>query len=166
MKQTVKTVAFRCAISLGLLAQLSIMLPAHAEIFKCTNKQGKVYYNDKPCPVESDEEKLQNEKDPVNGYVPDFSDKKKASSKKSFIKPDSKIDEDAPLDNSDKPDSTDHTGYPKKRLINSGTRSTGGTQNANHQINHKPPPPAKKRVSPKLTIEEKKTLLGIHQIPQ
>ncbi len=41
-----------------------------AAIFKCINKKGDVYYNDKPCPVDNKETKLKNIKDPKNGYIP------------------------------------------------------------------------------------------------
>lgn len=41
-----------------------------AEIFKCTNKQGAVFYNDKPCPKNDKEKKINAVKDPKNGYIP------------------------------------------------------------------------------------------------
>jgi len=41
-----------------------------AAIFKCVNKKGDVYYNDKPCPENNKETKLKAVKDPKNGYVP------------------------------------------------------------------------------------------------
>ncbi len=41
-----------------------------AEIFKCTNANGAVYYNDKPCPVKDKQKTMKAEKDVVNGYVP------------------------------------------------------------------------------------------------
>lgn len=53
-----------------LLVQTVLLSSAHAEIFKCTNKEGKVFYNDKPCPSLDDEKKMRSEKDVVNGYVP------------------------------------------------------------------------------------------------
>ena len=40
------------------------------EIFKCTNKNSEVYYNDKPCPVNDVESKFKSVKDPTNGYIP------------------------------------------------------------------------------------------------
>lgn len=40
------------------------------KIFKCTNNQGEVYYNDKPCPIEDDEKTLRSEKDVLDGYIP------------------------------------------------------------------------------------------------
>jgi len=40
-----------------------------AAIFKCVNKQGAVYYNDKPCPKNNKETKLKAVKDPKNGYI-------------------------------------------------------------------------------------------------
>lgn len=38
------------------------------EIFKCTNEKSEVYYNDKPCPVNDIEKKMQAVKDPENPY--------------------------------------------------------------------------------------------------
>lgn len=46
------------------------MFNLQAEIFKCTNTKGAVYYNDKPCPVKHKQKKMKTEKDVVNGYVP------------------------------------------------------------------------------------------------
>ena len=70
MKLIDKSLLSSILLGAGVLAQSGVMFSAQAEIYKCTNKQDKVYYNDKPCPVENDEKKIQNEKDPVNGYVP------------------------------------------------------------------------------------------------
>ncbi len=53
-----------------LFGPLGFMSLSHAEIFKCTNEQGKVFYNDKPCPVTDKEKKIMAEKDVENGYVP------------------------------------------------------------------------------------------------
>ncbi len=50
---------------------------ALATIFKCTDKQGAVFYNDKPCPVTDEETKLHSVKDPVNGYIPKLNLEKK-----------------------------------------------------------------------------------------
>ncbi len=44
----------------------------NAAIFKCINKKGDVYYNDKPCPINNKETKLKNIKDPKNGYIPKY----------------------------------------------------------------------------------------------
>jgi len=44
--------------------------PVQANIFKCVNKQGSVYYNDKPCPEKDKETQLKAIKDPKNGYIP------------------------------------------------------------------------------------------------
>lgn len=48
---------------------------AEANIFKCTNEKGAVYYNDKPCPVKNKQKKIKAEKDVVNGYQPKFENK-------------------------------------------------------------------------------------------
>ena len=60
----------RLALMAVIFAQAAQMTAASAEIFKCTNKAGKVFYNDKPCPSLDDEKKMRSEKDVVNGYVP------------------------------------------------------------------------------------------------
>ena len=182
MKQTVKTVVFRCAISLGLLAQLSIVLPAHAEIFKCTNKQGKVYYNDKPCPVESDEKKLQNEKDPVNGYVPQqakqpgnvVKDKNSANNpppESSFYKPDQQDSSDeTKTKDSDDPSGPGHRGV----IADPATRERipiKHFQDENKKVKSMkteshPMPVDKRRPDGKLSLDEKKALLGINSEPE
>lgn len=41
-----------------------------AEIYKCTNAKGSVYYNDKPCSVKDEEKKMNAVNDVVNGYTP------------------------------------------------------------------------------------------------
>jgi len=43
---------------------------AGAQIYKCENKSGKVFYNDKPCPVYEKETKIKAVKDPIKGYIP------------------------------------------------------------------------------------------------
>jgi len=55
-----------------MLAGLFLIVPnlSHANIFKCINKKGDVYYNDKPCPVTDKETKLKNIKDPKSKYIP------------------------------------------------------------------------------------------------
>jgi len=52
-------------ISIFLLPNLS-----YATIYKCINKKGETYYNDKPCPVNAEETKLKNIKDPKSRYIP------------------------------------------------------------------------------------------------
>ncbi len=182
MKQTVKIVAFRCAIGFGLLAQLSIMLPVHAEIFKCTNKQGNVYYNDKPCPVESDEKKIQNEKDPVNGYVPqqtkqsgnvekDKNRANKPSQKPSFYKPEQRDSSDEThTKDADDPSGSGHRGMvadpatrksiPIKHFQNEN-QSVKSTKTESHPV-----PVNKRRPDGKLSLDEKKALLGINSEPE
>ncbi len=51
---------------------LNLLIPsiASAGIFKCTNKAGKIFYNDKPCPTNHNEKKIKAVKDPKNGYIP------------------------------------------------------------------------------------------------
>lgn len=41
-----------------------------AAIYKCVSKDGKTYFNDKPCPVNNAETEFKAVKDPVNGYIP------------------------------------------------------------------------------------------------
>ena len=68
IKSLIKTTLM--TVSGGILLQSMLMFSVQAEIFKCTNTKGAVYYNDKPCPVVDKEKKMQSEKDVVNGYVP------------------------------------------------------------------------------------------------
>ncbi len=53
-----------------LVVTLSPVQTAEAKIFKCVNKQGTVFYKDKPCPVYDKETEINAIKDPLNGYVP------------------------------------------------------------------------------------------------
>ncbi len=73
----------RPALLIVLLVQSVQLTSVNAEIFKCTNKAGKVFYNDKPCPSLDDEKKMRSEKDVVNGYIPPVLKEKKESLKKS-----------------------------------------------------------------------------------
>ncbi len=50
-------------LSAGLLISSGMV---HAKIYKCENKGGKVYYNDKPCPKNQKESIIKNQKDPLN----------------------------------------------------------------------------------------------------
>ena len=50
-------------MSAGLLISSGMV---HAKIYKCENKEGKVYYNDKPCPKNLKESTFKNLKDPLN----------------------------------------------------------------------------------------------------
>ena len=68
IKSLIKTTLM--TVSGGILLQSMLMFSVQAEIFKCTNTKGAVYYNDKPCPIVDKEKKMQSEKDVVNGYVP------------------------------------------------------------------------------------------------
>ena len=43
---------------------LFVVDQAQAEIFKCVNQKGAVYYNDKPCPEKDTETQIKNAKDP------------------------------------------------------------------------------------------------------
>lgn len=68
MKSQVLSVLYILGATLTLNVATSSI--ASAEIFKCTNTAGKVYYNDKPCPINQKEKKIRASKDPVNGYTP------------------------------------------------------------------------------------------------
>ena len=50
----------------GMVMSSSLLVTdqAQAEIFKCVNQQGAVYYNDKPCPSKDIETQIRNAKDP------------------------------------------------------------------------------------------------------
>lgn len=58
-------------INSALFVSITVFLPqlVQADIFKCVNQQGAVFYNDKPCPVEDKEIELLSVKDPKNGYI-------------------------------------------------------------------------------------------------
>jgi hypothetical protein len=66
------------------LFQFILLANTQAEIFKCTNLKGAVYYNDKPCPKDNKEQKIKAQKDVLNGYVP--SDTSLAKSDKTSLK--------------------------------------------------------------------------------
>ena len=63
------TVNIFYSISL-VMTSVFINTAAHAAIFKCVNKQGATYYNDKPCPVSNKETLMRAAKDPKGGYIP------------------------------------------------------------------------------------------------
>ena len=54
------------AVGLVVLCQLVLTGTAQAAIFKCVNAQDEVFYHDKPCPVNHEEESLKHVKDPQN----------------------------------------------------------------------------------------------------
>lgn len=58
---------------------------AFAEIFKCTNEQGAVFYNDKPCPVKDKEKKFNSVKDPKNGYIQEKPQNKKITENNNLL---------------------------------------------------------------------------------
>jgi len=51
-------------ISLMIPAQLLLAGQVQAEIFKCVNAKGVIFYNDKPCPKDNKQTEFQNIKDP------------------------------------------------------------------------------------------------------
>jgi hypothetical protein len=59
----------------GLLALL-FALPAHADVFKCKNAQGKIEYSDKPCEYEAK---------PINVTAPRFGNTPKPASRQMEI---------------------------------------------------------------------------------
>lgn len=54
---------FRLLLCVGLMFPIGL---AQAEIYKCEKSNGKVYYNDKPCPKDLKETTFKNAKDPLN----------------------------------------------------------------------------------------------------
>ncbi|KAG1682877.1 hypothetical protein GQR58_010671 [Nymphon striatum] len=139
------------------------------KIFKCTNKQGEVYYNDKPCPVEDDEKRIRSENDVINGYVP-------PGYKKEQLKQRVGVSVGG---NSDK----ELGGLPHGSLGSSSTSQSGGSSSGSnsgssggYDVSMKSatdtglkgsvvsPPKAKiKKSAPgeKFSIQEKKSMLGI-----
>lgn len=70
MGSTMKTLQTASLVLISTVTMnLMTISTASAEIFKCTHKSGKVYYNDKPCPTSQKEKKLQAVKDPEGGYI-------------------------------------------------------------------------------------------------
>jgi len=114
-----------------LVMSIIFLLPnlSYATIFKCINKKGETYYNDKPCPVNAKETKLKNIKDPKSRYIPKaFVEKKEAFVAKGIVvgKKSAK--------------STDSIGKDKKRK-NEEFSAKGGsnkTQNSNHKTTLQP----------------------------
>ena len=76
-------------ISLSYLAVSLVLLApslSYATIFKCIDKKGEVYYNDKPCPINAKETKLKNIKDPKSKYIPkSFVEKKEGLVTKGIV---------------------------------------------------------------------------------
>ena len=54
---------FRLLLCVGLMFPIGL---AQAKIYKCEKSNGKVYYNDKPCPKNLKETTFENAKDPLN----------------------------------------------------------------------------------------------------
>ncbi len=65
-----KSLSFVLVSSLVLSAHVFITEQANAEIFKCVNPKGVVFYNDKSCPKKDKETQIKAVKDPSNGYIP------------------------------------------------------------------------------------------------
>lgn len=169
-----------------LLASQLVVGAAHAEIYKCTNKQGSVYYNDKPCPVEDDEKKINNEKDPVNGYVPPGFVKDKGAQRKGAMvgerhsrallnsEQQTSQDEVLPEDSVEDP----HKGAAAQAsgsASSSDLKSSQTTRFAaeNVKINHMPekashpaPEAGNRRSDGRMSLKEKKAFLGIHSEPE
>jgi hypothetical protein len=76
MAKQIKQALMLLGLGSTFVVQSALMVSVNAEIFKCTNKKGNIYYNDKPCPIDNKEKIMQNEKDVLNGYVPKFDTKK------------------------------------------------------------------------------------------
>ena len=172
----------RVALMAVVLVQGAQMTMVNAEIFKCTNKAGKVFYNDKPCPVESDEKKIQNEKDPVNGYAPQQTKHSEAvvkennSANKSLQKPSFyKLEQQGSSDeistqNTDNQAASGHRGV----IANPATREripVKHFQDENNKVKSTkteshPAPVNKRRADGKLSLEEKKAFLGINSEPE
>lgn len=70
-----------------LLGFMITSYPVHANIYKCVNKKGAIYYNDKPCPKKDKEIELKAVKDPKSRYIPKHIAEKKdvVSSNKGII---------------------------------------------------------------------------------
>ncbi|MEE9445139.1 MAG: hypothetical protein V3V19_05690 [Cocleimonas sp.] len=138
-----------------------LSVTTEAQIFKCSNENGEVYYNDKPCPIEDEEKKIRNEKDVLNGYVPNNSLLKGGDQKKSS----QQTKQTKQLANS----------APKKvkKIVRNrgnppgsgGRRGEGSARKSYVKETKKAvaPPAMNPRTNQKLTLKDKKRMLGIYQ---
>jgi len=99
---------------------------AHANIFKCVNNKGAVYYNDKPCPKKDKETELKAVKDPKSRYIPTPYPKIKENTQKSkgIV-----VGDDLAKDKDQKTDSKNR----KKQDLTSNSDTAKKTLNANPQ---------------------------------
>lgn len=80
-----KIVKFFVCFLMILFFNISVA-PVNAAIFKCINTDGKIYYKDKPCPLDNKETELKAIKDPINGYIPpSFSPEENIDSKSGTV---------------------------------------------------------------------------------
>jgi hypothetical protein len=76
------------SLSIALLIAVPLLMTqqVQAEIYKCVNEKGTVFYKDKPCPVYDKETQLKSVKDPVNGYTPpEYIEEKESSRSKGVV---------------------------------------------------------------------------------
>ncbi len=137
-----------------------LSVTAEAQIYKCSNEQGEVYYNDKPCPIEDEEKRIGSEKDVLNGYVPNYSPEKESDQKQSTLKTEQKksLANTVPKKAKEKP---------KKGGKSPRSGSRRG-ENSARKSNRKgvekaiAPTTTKSRTNQKLTLKDKKRMLGIY----
>lgn len=160
----------------GVFVQSIIMTPVEAEIFKCTNKTGDVYYNDKPCPIKDDEKKIRNEKDVLNGYTPSARDERNTSTEKNI----NQTNVNSPISGkTPKQKNTDKQHKRKKKSSQKGGGSSEGSTSAednddNDNVNVKAMKirlealvaEDKKNTTNKLTMKQKRLLLDVQIEPE
>ncbi|MEE9351254.1 MAG: hypothetical protein V3U78_03250 [Thiotrichaceae bacterium] len=149
-----------------LLLQTIMMTSVNAEIFKCTNGAGEVYYNDKPCPVLDKEKKMRSEKDVANGYAPPVVINKSNKSRQAVRKP----QKGGTIDfkkSTKKKSKMESAGNKSKLLIGSrsGSKSNSRSEKtSDNQVLSQPKTAPKGNYSErKRTIEDKRAYLGIRK---
>ncbi len=155
------------SISLGVLLQASLMSAANAQIFKCTNASGQVYYNDKPCPVVDNEKKMRSEKDVVNGYAPPLEIEGKKTLKKGLKSTFKKQSKTITKTAKKKSNGTNKNSSLKNnsKLKGKSQRGNGSASGINkkHEEASKQPLPTGNYADRKRTIEDKRAYLGIRK---
>ncbi len=150
-------------ILLGLvLVQVTSITTVNAEIFKCTNQSGKVFYNDKPCPSLDEEKKMRSEKDVVNGYVPKALIKNKKGLKKSNSR--SFEGEVKPVLKSKNKRKSKAENTPSSRRLSGGGTKRKVAEKLSDESEHSFTAPPKGNYADRAgTLEEKRIYLGIRR---
>ncbi len=118
---------------------LFFIVSAQAEIFKCTNPSGAIYYNDKPCPVNDKQKTMKAEKDVVNGYQPKFEkndEEKQALTSTSLEKENKNSIADSTLNNKSPPGAKTMNNKNKAQKYSSKMKSANSSESGQNQLNY------------------------------